>query len=100
MVNLDAAEFSVQIPVRADLIQHSLFTLSKVGEKTAIIIFAPLWVLPLNERRGTSRRTKTFVAMGLFFLGQFYRGRRLWQLSESQPVRTDTTIDVLRRARR
>ena len=66
----------------------------------SIIIFATLWGLALKEWRGTSRRTKTLVAMGLFLLGQFYRGRRLWQLSESQPARTDRTIDVLRRARR
>jgi L-rhamnose-H+ transport protein len=34
----------------------------------SIIIFATLWGLALKEWRGTSRRTKTLVAMGLFLL--------------------------------
>jgi L-rhamnose-H+ transport protein len=34
----------------------------------SIIIFATLWGLFLKEWRGTSRRTKTFVAAGLFLL--------------------------------
>ena len=34
----------------------------------SIIIFATLWGLELREWRGTSRRTKTLVALGLFLL--------------------------------
>ena len=34
----------------------------------SIIIFATLWGLALKEWRGTSRRTKTLVALGLFLL--------------------------------
>ena len=34
----------------------------------SIIIFATLWGLTLKEWRGTSRRTKTLVGMGLFLL--------------------------------
>jgi L-rhamnose-H+ transport protein len=34
----------------------------------SIIIFATLWGLALKEWRGTSRRTKMLVAMGLFLL--------------------------------
>jgi L-rhamnose-H+ transport protein len=34
----------------------------------SIIIFATLWGLVLKEWHGTSRRTKTLVATGLFLL--------------------------------
>jgi L-rhamnose-H+ transport protein len=34
----------------------------------SIITFATLWSLALREWRGTSRRTKTLVALGLFLL--------------------------------
>jgi len=34
----------------------------------SIIIFATLWGLALHEWKGTSRRTRALVALGLFLL--------------------------------
>jgi L-rhamnose-H+ transport protein len=67
----------------------------------AIIIFATLWGLALKGWRGASRRTRTLVAMGgCSFLASSTVVVGYGNYLTSQPARTHTKIDVLRRARR